>query len=221
MTSARKFFVRVVGPACLTTVAGGVHAQDPHGPSLLPAPPIAIAPQVGCVPGTCTHRTHFGRLRCKRKLQEAFLGFPEEFERPALGGMMHAANAPAIANAEAASMILYQYDFEPGTAKFNLRGRDKLGEIGSRLPSTFYPAIVERPGIAALDETRRRAVFGAFASGPFPIPIERVLIGRSAARGMSGEEAILIHQATVARAALAGPPIGVGSDTSSSPSTAR
>ena len=215
MTSTRKFFIRVVAPACLTTVVGGVHSQE------LPAPPNAIAPQAGCLPGSCTHRTPLARFRCKRKLQEAFLGFPEEFERPALGAMMHAANSPAIRNAEAASMILYQYDFEPGTATFNLRGRDKLGEIATRLPSTFHPIIVERTGTSALDETRRRAVFGAFASGPFPIPIERVLIGHAVARGMSGVEAGLIHIATVKRAADAGPPIGVGTDPSASSATTK
>jgi hypothetical protein len=168
------------------------------------------------MPGNCTHRTFLGRYRCKRHLQDAFIGYPEEFERPPVGAVMHAPFATAIRNGEATSMTLYQYDFEPGSAVLNVRGRDRLGDIAKQLPATFYPVLIERSSGSALDEARRKSIVGALATGPFPIPIERVIVGPAVTRGMSGEEALLIHQGTVSRASLGGPPIGTGSDSSSS-----
>jgi hypothetical protein len=129
---------------------------------------------------------------------------------------MHVPFATAVRNGEATSMTLYQYDFEPGTATLNVRGRDKLGEIARHLPATFYPVIIERSNGSTLDDARRKAIFGALTSGPFPIPIERVVVGPALTRGMSGEEAALIHQATVTRTSESGPSIGSGSDSSSS-----
>lgn len=173
-----------------------------------PSPPAAV--RGGCTPGHCTHRWAIARRRCKRHLQEVFLGYPEEFERPPLGAMMHAANSVAVGNAEAASMIVRPFDFHSGTARANLRGRDKLREIGTRLPTSFAPVIVERSRDAALDETRRAAVLAALSDGPFPIPPERVLIGPSISRGVSGEEGLIIHGTELRRTETAGPRIGLG-----------
>jgi hypothetical protein len=225
MIPKRRILIRALAPACLTAV-GAAHAQEPYPnsppPSPLPVSPSVVAaanPPAGCVPGHCTHRTFIGRYRCKRHLQEAFLGFPEEFDRPPLGAMMHTLNATAIRNGEAAVMVFYQYDFEPGTTTLNMRGRDKLAEIARLLPANFYPVVIERSRDYALDDVRRKAIFGALASGPFPIPNERVVVGPAIARGMLGEEALIIHQSTVTRVSQTGPPIGSGSDSSSSASS--
>jgi len=70
--------------------------------------------------------------------------------------------------------------------------------------------IVERSRDAALDETRRAAVLAALSDGPFPIPPERVLIGPSISRGISGEEGLIIHGTELKRTEFAGPRIGQG-----------
>jgi hypothetical protein len=181
---------------------------------LAPQAQVAERPPPGvrgsCTPGHCTHRLAISRRRCKRHLQEVFIGYPEEFERPPLGAMMHAANAVAVGNAEAASMILRPFDFHQGTARLNLRGGDKLRKIGRRLPTSFAPVIVERSRNAALDQSRRSAVLAALGDGPFPVPPERVVIAPSISQGVSGEEGLIIHGTELNRTEMAGPRIGLG-----------
>lgn len=183
-------------------------AVDPAAEPVVEAPPLQA--DGGCTPGRCTHRLAFSRRRCKRRLQEAFLGFPEEFERPPLGAMVYAANGAAVGNAEAAAMILRPFDFRSGTARLNLRGGDKIRDIQRRLPVCFAPVIIERTRDPALDESRRAAVLTALAEGLFPIPPERVLIGPSISRGVSGEEGLLMHGTELQRVELTGPRIGQG-----------
>ena len=180
-------------------------------PPTMPIPPGLNA---GCTPGHCSHRTVLTRRRCKRKLQELFLGFPEEFERPALGALMHQANAIQVGNAEAASMILRPYDFESGTIVLNQRGRDKLAVIEARLPISFSLVVIERTKSSVIDEARRSAVLGTLLKGSFPIPSERVVVGPSASSGLVGQDAVLIHTATQLRTSLGGPPVGRGTDSS-------
>jgi hypothetical protein len=194
-------------------------AQEPIDlPPLPEAPPAASGPVApappkvrgGCTPGHCTHRLAIARRRCKRHLQEVFLGYPEEFERPPLGAMVHAANAVAVGNAEAAALTLRPFDFKSGTARLNRRGKDKLREIEARLPISFAPVIVERSEDDALDQSRRSAVFTALGDGPFPIPAERVVVGPSISRGVSGDEGLIIHGTELRRTELTGPRIGIG-----------
>lgn len=173
-----------------------------------------------CSPGHCTHRTAFSRRRCKRHLQELFLGFPEEFERPPLGMLMHSANRVAVNNGEAASMIFRQYDFNQGTDRLNIPGNDKLREIATKLPTSFAPVIVERSRNPALDESRRIAILAALGKGSFPIPPDRVVIAPSISKGLSGEEALIIDGTELTRTELTGPPIGLGV-TPSTPASVR
>lgn len=211
--------LRMVFAGAATMIGTAATAQEPIDlPPLPDAPPAASGPVAptsskvggGCTPGHCTHRLAIARRRCKRHLQEVFLGYPEEFERPPLGAMMHAANAVAVGNAEAASMTLRPFDFKSGTARLNRQGNDKLREIESRLPISFAPVIIERSRDDALDQTRRSAVLAALSEGPFPIPPERVLIGPSISRGVSGEEGLIIHGTELRRTELTGPRIGTG-----------
>ena len=87
-------------------------------------------------------------------------------------------------------MVFYDYDFVEGQERLNLKGQDRLAEIMQRLPVTFFPVIIERtPSHPGLDETRRLAILSQIAHSPFPVPSERVVVGRPIARGLSAEEA--------------------------------
>jgi hypothetical protein len=171
----------------------------PAGPADSPAP--AVPP-----PGTCTcgnrhglSRWRWHRTQCKRQLQEHFMGYAEEFNEWPLGECLYAAGRTQAANGQAARMVFYQCDFEDGTSRLNLRGRDKLATVAAALPTTFLPVVVERapvsPGLdqtksALLDQQRRTALLAHLTQGNFPVPAERVVIGPSIAYGMTGFEAV-------------------------------
>ena len=207
----------VAGALLAAASCGRAPAQGPDGPP--PPPPDRFSKPSGpgpttpasggCTPGHCAHRTPLARLRCKRHLQEAFLGFPEEFERPPLGARVKQANLPQIRNADVVGMVLRQYDFAPGSTTLNFRGRDRLAKIAASLPRSFDPVIVERtPEAPGLDLRRRDAVLAALAGGPFPIPPQRVLVGPDPGLGQSGLESAIIQGGMLQRAALGGPPVG-------------
>jgi hypothetical protein len=133
--------------------------------------------------------------RCKRNLQECFLGFPEEYQAPPLGHFVYLHAKTEIANAEAARMVLYQYDFMAGGDQLTPRGCYQVEKIATMLPRTFFPVIIEAmPGHASLYEARRLTVLNELAKYPFPIPPERVVIGRPLAVGLAGPEAELVYQ---------------------------
>jgi hypothetical protein len=145
---------------------------------------------------------------CKRRLQEKFLGFPEEFVRPPLGAALYNNNNVQVANGIAARMTLYRYDFVEGTDQLTLRGRDQLAKIQAQLPSTFFPIIIERtPNNPELEASRRLAVVTELSQGSFPVPAERVLIGAPSSLGLRGVDGELIYQNQLGRMALGGPPV--------------
>jgi hypothetical protein len=115
-------------------------------------------------------------------------------------------------------MVFYDYDFLEGSARLNLRGQDKLKEIGAQLPTNFYPVIIERtPDTPGLDQARQAAVLASLGEGPFPVPPQRVVVGRPIANGLRGLEPLLINTnqlgLTAAGGGFGGSPIGgVGLD---------
>ncbi|HEX8203234.1 MAG TPA: hypothetical protein VF590_22345 [Isosphaeraceae bacterium] len=157
------------------------------------------------------------RLWRRYRCQDRFLGYPEEFVAPPLGASLYANNRTQVANAEAARMVLYDYDFVEGSNQLTQRGLDQLNKILARLPLNFFPLIIERtPRHPGLDETRRLAVLSHVARSPFPIPSERVIVGAPIATGINGEEAQLIDAVRLGRTAAAGPPISTGGSFTSS-----
>jgi hypothetical protein len=131
---------------------------------------------------------------CRRKAQAKCLGFLEEFNEWPLGSALYAHGRTEVSNGKAARFAFYHYDFVDGTNQLNTRGQDKLARMIPQLGSTFYPIVVERtlttPG---LDESRRAAIIGELAAGPFPVPPERVAVGVPIPRGLSGEESVVIY----------------------------
>jgi len=162
----------------------------PAGP--LDSPPTAVPPAGTC---SCGNRHGLSRWRwhrahCKRYLEEHFLGYAEEFNEWPLGEALYAHGRTQAANGLAARMVFYQCDFVDGTSQLNGRGRDKLATVAAKLPTTFFPVVVERTSEPGLDQSRRSVLLTQLAQGPFPVPAERVVIGPSIAYGMAGFEAV-------------------------------
>jgi hypothetical protein len=170
-----------------------VEGVSPAGHAAADAPvPPAGACTCGDRHGLSRWRWH--RTHCKRFLQEHFLGYPEEFNEWPLGEAAYAAARVQVSNGLAARMVFNHYDFVDGTAQLNYRGRDKLATVAVKLPTTFFPVVVERtPKQPGLDVERRDILLAEFARGSFPIPAQRVVIGPSLADGMTGVESLLIY----------------------------
>ncbi|MBV9126216.1 MAG: hypothetical protein JO112_22940 [Planctomycetes bacterium] len=131
----------------------------------------------------------------KRCLQECFLGVPEAYDLPPLGASVYASATTQVANAEAAGMVLYHYDFIDGSPQLNFRGKERLHQIAALLPETSCPLIIEwNPCAASLDQARRMMVYNELTQGPFPVPLERVIVGPPIAHGLNGMDASLINR---------------------------
>ena len=197
----------------LATGLGASGQEESAGPP----PPAGV---VACVPGHCAHRSILSRRRCKRRLQEAALGFPEEFERAPLGASLYAAMKVQVGNGEAARLVVLDVDFAPGGVRLTARGAERLAEAGATLPRSFEPIVVERTADADLDERRRAAVVVALAGGPLPIPDGRVVVGRPIARGLRGEEALIVDRTNLRRTEAKGPPLNQDAGSTASGATA-
>jgi hypothetical protein len=168
-------------------VPGGVPGGAlPPGVHEGPLPPGAAGP------GPATPRS-FGERFCYW-LQDCFLGFPEFFHEPPLGHSVYAHYKTHVANGDAARMVLYRYDFLDGCGGLNPRGKERLAEIAAMLPKNFCPVVIEPGCEPGLDQARRMAVLTELGQCPFPIPPQRVVVGKPLAYGMSGPEAAYIYQ---------------------------
>jgi hypothetical protein len=149
--------------------------------------------------------------RAKHNLQDCFLGYPEAFRSPPLGYFLYQNFRTEVANAEAARMVLYQYDFVDGGTTLNLHGQDKLARIAALLPRNFAPVVIERlPCAPGLAEARRLAVLDELAHGPFPVPPERVVVGAPIATGLSGVDAALVYENLLIQTQRQGVKAGLG-----------
>jgi hypothetical protein len=200
------------GAAAALLLAAPAAAQEPRFASAVPpveliaptgaglAPTPAVAP---ARPGLFGWRQKHAER--KRHRQEAFTGLPHEFNEWPHGSALYAHGLTQVANAEAARMTFNHYDFAGNTDALNERGRDKLAAVTARLPASFDPVIVERtPWEPGLAERRRLSLLGQFASGPFPVPPERVAVGRPAATPLRGVEAQVIDAGRMGQTASGG-----------------
>ncbi len=134
------------------------------------------------------HRAH-----CKRCMERKLLGFREEFNEWPLGAALYANCQAQVANGDAARMTFYRYDFVDGTARLNIQGMDKLQEIKAMLPMSFAPVLVERtPARPTLADARRAMLLAELSRGEFPVPKERVVVGKPIPIGRGGSEAAII-----------------------------
>jgi len=155
--------------------------------------------------------------RQKAICRDKLWGYPEEFQDAPLGAMLEGQLAAQIANGRAARMVLYQYDFVPGTDRLKPRGRIQLAKFIPCLHT--YGIIVEPSGSGAvLDEARRQTVLRELASDEFRIPTAQVVVGRPLRRGLEGPEAILVERNLWGLTTARGASGGGGSSSSSNSS---
>jgi hypothetical protein len=115
-----------------------------------------------------------------------------------------------VANGDAARMVLYHYDFLDGHGGLNPRGKERLAQIARMLPKTFFPVVIEPGCDPGVDQARRLAVLNELGQCPFPIPAERVVVGKPLAYPLSGAEAVFIYQNLLRQTQLQGVVGGFG-----------
>jgi len=209
--------VRAVAPSPVIRPRPPVVAVPPggYGSTWAPGPidPIALERHE---PG---HVDRKARSHRWRRLQGKLWGYPEEYEPRVLGAALYDNARVMVANGAAARMVLYQYDFLPGSAELSPRGLDQLAKLSAQMAAAPFPLLVERtPGDPALAESRRSAVLARLAQGPRPVASDRVLVGVPAAHGMSGPDAQVVAGNALSRTQQYGPPIPINSNGVNSPS---
>ena len=159
--------------------------------------------------------------RKKAQCQETLWGYPEEFVDAPLGASVQANLQVMTTKGQAARMVLYQYDFIPGTDKLKARGKLQVAKIAAWLPTNAFAVLVEPSGRGpTLDEARRQAVWREFTSGQISIPVERVIVASPTGHGLVGPEAVLMQsnrdKQTTGRGIAAGGSSGASSGSSGS-----
>lgn len=128
-----------------------------------------------------------------------------------LGATVYAPMEIQVANAQAASLALYHYDFFEGTAMLNPRGRERLRQIAALMPACFTPVIIERTlWTPELDAARRMIVYNDLSQAGFPIPLERVVVGVPTPIGWRGIEADIVFRNLLIQTQAGGAGRGTG-----------
>ncbi len=162
---------------------------------------------------------HKRRSAVWRRLQGRLYGYPEEFVPRPLGAALYDHTLMMTANAAAAKLTLYNFDFVPGSAELSPRGLDQLSKLVPQLLVSPYPLLIERtPDNPALASARREAIAVRLAQGPCPLPPERILVGVPIATGLRGVDAQIIAGNSLGRVQQYGPPIPIQSNGVNSPS---
>ena len=152
-----------------------------------------------CPSGVCRNRCGSWWSRKKMCLQESHWGYPEEFCELPLGARLYAHLNTQVTNAAVAQMVLYRYDFFDGifndASRLNYHGLKRLKGMVRMLQSQGCPIIVEHtPEEPRLAATRRNHVLNSLQKLGFAVPQEWVVVGEPKAAGLSGEEALGVHQ---------------------------
>jgi hypothetical protein len=158
-----------------------------------------------------------GNNRAKSALQASHWGYPSEFcERP-FGSYLRSAMASQVENGLAVQMVLYRFDFvapngAPGV-ELNRAGRARLEKVAGLTSIMPCPLVIEVDETdPALNAARRAHVLNLLRTVEPSFPDERVVVARPAARGLAGDEALLIQQNLMLQTQLgasvggAGPP---------------
>ena len=154
-----------------------------------------------------------------RRLQGRLLGYPEEFVPRPLGASVYDHGLAMTANAAAARLTLYDYDFVQGSDQLSPRGVEQLGRLVPQMLGSPFPLLIQRtPADPSLAARRRENVAIRLAQGPCPLPPDRVVVGEPIAHGLRGVDAQIIAGNALGRVQQYGPPIPLDSNGVNSPS---
>jgi hypothetical protein len=204
----------VIVPAVVSAEKAEARAGKPQviAPAeQLPSVAVEAAP-AACTTGTtwCS-RCHARWSSFQYWLHDCFLGFYDEFIPRPLGSSVYAIANTQVANAEAASMVLYNFDFIENSEQLNLRGKDQIAKVTHLLTASPYPLVIERtPYAPGLDQARRVAVLNELGQAGVNVPVERVVIGQPIALGLRGPEAEIVYQNLLINTQSGGTRAGAG-----------
>jgi hypothetical protein len=138
-------------------------------------------------------------LRLKCCMQATHWGYPEEFAVRPFGTFHRAAMNAQIDSGLAAQLTLYRFDFAAPhgipSASLNAEGQRRLIRLSHLLFSAPCPLVIEYdPLHPEISESRRQAVLAQLQAMNPQLPNDQVVVGKPAAFGISGDEAILLHQ---------------------------
>ena len=165
------------------------------------------------------HVEHKRRSAIWRRLQGRLYGYPEEFVPRPLGASVYDHGLAMTANAAAARLTLYDFDFVQGSDQLSPRGVEQLGRLVPQMFSSPFPLLIQRtPADPSLAARRRENVAFRLAQGPCPLPPDRVVVGEPIANGLRGVDAQIIAGNALGRVQQYGPPIPIQSNGVNSPS---
>ena len=98
-------------------------------------------------------------------------------------------NHAETARADQENFVIYQYEWSADGTKLTPFGQEHLARIAQGLPQVCFPVVIEPSADPRLNEIRRMAVLEALANCHVPITPDRVVLGRSEAEGLYGDEA--------------------------------
>ena len=138
-----------------------------------------------------------------------------------LGACLRASIGAQIDNGTASGLVLYRCDFcggcSPTAYKLNATGQRRLSRMAGLMQHcAYHQLMIESSGRPDLDAARRNYVLSVLAGLGVASPAEWVVVGRPDFPMLSGEEAILIHEAMLdrsrmseAKSATSGPAAGI------------
>jgi hypothetical protein len=98
-------------------------------------------------------------------------------------------NHAETARADRDNFVIYQYEWSADATKLTQFGQEHIRRIAQGLSQVCFPIVIEPSSDPQLNEIRRLAVLEALANCHVPIVPERVVLGRSEAEGLYGDEA--------------------------------
>lgn len=93
------------------------------------------------------------------------------------------------ARADQDNFVIYQYEWAADGMKLTQFGQEHMAGMAQRLPQVPYPVVIEPSSDQHVNESRRLAVLDLLANYHAPISPDRVILGRSEAEGLYGQEA--------------------------------
>ena len=95
-----------------------------------------------------------------------------------------------MARADKDEFVIYQYEWAADGTKLTSTGESHVAGIAQRLPEVPFPIVIEPSPDQRVNESRRLAVLKSLADCHVQVGRDRVVLERSEAEGLYGDEAV-------------------------------